>query len=59
MGDDRDMILCGFVLFAVMWHVVFLWFIFTGRISLVWGFFACLFVTMIPVLYVEWKECMK
>lgn len=57
--DDRYMIYLGFVLFAAVWHMVFLWFIFTGGISLVWGFFSCLFVTTIPALYCEWMRLMN
>lgn len=59
MEDDRDMILCGFVLFSVLWHMVFLWFIFTGGIALGRGFLLCLLVTMIPAFYVEWREVRK
>ena len=49
----EDKIFVGLVLFAVVWNLVFLWFIFTGKLEIEYGFALCAITAGIPSAYFD------
>lgn len=52
---DDELILLGIGLFAIVWNVVFLWFVFTGKLEVEYGFALCVFTAALPVVYFDLK----
>ena len=50
---DDKLILLGIGLFAVVWNLVFLWFIFTGKLEIEYGFVLCAITSALPVFYFD------
>ncbi len=51
----EDIIFIGLVLFAIGWNFVFLWFIFTGKLEIEYGFGLCAITAGIPIAYFDLK----
>ena len=51
----EDTIFVGLVLFAVVWNLVFLWFIFTGKLEVEYGFALCGLAASLPIIYFDLK----
>ena len=51
----EDIIFIGLVLFAIGWNFVFLWFVFTGKLEVEYGFALCVFTAALPVVYFDLK----
>lgn len=51
----EEIIFLGLVMFAVVWNLVFLWFIFTGKLEIEYGFALCAITAGIPIAYFDLK----
>lgn len=51
----EDIIFLGLVMFAIVWNLVFLWFIFTGKLEIEYGFGLCAITAGIPIAYFDLK----
>ena len=51
----EDIIFIGLVMFAVVWNLVFLWFVFEGKLEVEYGFALCLLVAALPIIYFDLK----